>query len=122
MESQTSPQKIEPPQGLAAGKSPESTLWQQVPAPRLRADDRVRAEGKFLYAGSRKFDIQGVTYGPFRPDAGGHRGRQVFPIRTLPGDKDVRQKSVCLWARLSPCRECGTNGCRWPIRANCSRP
>jgi len=27
--------------------------------------------GKFLAAGERKYRIQGVTYGPFRPDAGG---------------------------------------------------
>jgi len=33
--------------------------------------DRVRADGKFLRLGKRKFFIKGVTYGPFTPDAAG---------------------------------------------------
>src|SRR5919198_1457898 len=32
---------------------------------------RIRARGKFLWAGEEKFYIRGVTYGPFHPDAGG---------------------------------------------------
>ena len=41
------------------------------PRPRLAPDIRIRAEGKFLYAGDEKFDVQGVTYGPFRPSEDG---------------------------------------------------
>ena len=33
---------------------------------------RARAEGKFLFAGSEKLYVRGVTYGTFRPDADGH--------------------------------------------------
>src|SRR5258706_11085412 len=29
---------------------------------------RVRTAGKFLYAGSEKFWVKGVTYGAFKPD------------------------------------------------------
>ena len=32
---------------------------------------RPRAAGKFLFAGSEKLYVRGVTYGPFRPDADG---------------------------------------------------
>lgn len=32
----------------------------------------VRAVAKFFFEGERKFFVKGITYGPFRPDAGGH--------------------------------------------------
>ena len=32
---------------------------------------RIRARGKFLWAGDQKFYVRGVTYGPFHPDADG---------------------------------------------------
>src|SRR5438094_384780 len=34
---------------------------------------RVRVDGKFLARGADRFRIQGVTYGPFAPGAGGHQ-------------------------------------------------
>lgn len=34
--------------------------------------DRVRARGKFLFAGDTKFWVKGVTYGTFRPGEDGH--------------------------------------------------
>src|SRR5713226_6397319 len=34
----------------------------------LRSDSRPRAAGKFVFVGSEKLYIRGVTYGPFRPD------------------------------------------------------
>jgi len=39
--------------------------------PRLAVDSRVRVGGKYLYAGSEKFTIQGVAYGPFCPGPDG---------------------------------------------------
>lgn len=33
--------------------------------------ERVRAAGKFFYAGDRKFYVKGVSYGPFQPGADG---------------------------------------------------
>ena len=32
----------------------------------------VRVQAKFFHEGDRKFFVQGVTYGPFAPDADGH--------------------------------------------------
>src|ERR1043165_1880576 len=32
---------------------------------------RLRAKGKFLFLGEKKFFIHGVTYGPFRPESDG---------------------------------------------------
>jgi O-antigen biosynthesis protein len=37
----------------------------------LWSDDRPSAPGKFLYVGDRKLWVRGVTYGTFRPNAGG---------------------------------------------------
>jgi beta-galactosidase/beta-glucuronidase len=37
--------------------------------------DRVRVDGKFFRAGSRKFYVKGVTYGPFAANANG----EMFP-------------------------------------------
>jgi hypothetical protein len=34
---------------------------------KLEDNQWVRVEGKFLFAGSQKLDVKGVTYGPFRP-------------------------------------------------------
>ena len=36
------------------------------------ATQRPRVCGKFIYAGSDKLYIRGVTYGPFRPDENGN--------------------------------------------------
>jgi glycosyltransferase involved in cell wall biosynthesis len=41
------------------------------PILRLARDSRVRVRGKFLYADHARFDVKGVTYGPFRPDENG---------------------------------------------------
>ena len=35
------------------------------------ARDRVRVHAKFFFRGDRKFFLQGITYGPFHPDAAG---------------------------------------------------
>ncbi len=37
----------------------------------LRSGSRPRAAGKFVFVGSEKLYIRGVTYGPFRPDEQG---------------------------------------------------
>jgi len=42
-------------------------------------DARVRARGKFLFAGERKLWVKGVTYGTFAPAADGHQ----FPDRPI---------------------------------------
>ncbi|MEE2886682.1 MAG: glycosyl transferase, partial [Planctomycetota bacterium] len=41
------------------------------PRPHLVEGQRVVVRGKFLYLAGVKFDVKGVTYGPFRPDADG---------------------------------------------------
>lgn len=41
--------------------------------PELLGTDRVRAHGKFLFVGERKFWVKGVTYGTFRPSEDGHQ-------------------------------------------------
>lgn len=43
----------------------------QRPLLHLAREGRVVARGKFLYADHARFDIKGVTYGPFRPDESG---------------------------------------------------
>ena len=47
----------------------------QVPRLERRngADQRVRADGKFLRTGRDRFLVRGVTYGTFAPDAGGYQ-------------------------------------------------
>ncbi len=42
-----------------------------APAHPNGASPRLSARGKFLFAGSEKFYVRGVTYGPFRPRADG---------------------------------------------------
>jgi GT2 family glycosyltransferase len=61
------------PQPLAISTKPTAAL----PRLRLESHQPIRAAGKFLFAGSEKFLIKGVTYGPFGPDAqnGGYRDR-----------------------------------------------
>ena len=44
------------------------------PMARVRATDRVRVHGKFLFQGDEKLYVRGVTYGPFRPTADGEYG------------------------------------------------
>jgi O-antigen biosynthesis protein len=34
--------------------------------------NRVRRDGKFFRLGSEKFQVKGVTYGPFAPNSDGH--------------------------------------------------
>lgn len=61
---------------------------------------RVRVEGKFLRAGSRKLYLRGVTYGPFRPDEAGceyHTPEQVdrdFALMARAGFNTVRTYTV----------------------------
>lgn len=50
---------------------PTVAAAESLPVPGPAVDQRVRAEGKFLYVGREKFDIKGVTYGPFRPTEDG---------------------------------------------------
>lgn len=44
---------------------------------------RLRVEGKFIYAGDQKFWIRGVTYGAFRPDA---NGREYHDLNVIEND------------------------------------
>jgi GT2 family glycosyltransferase len=44
---------------------------------------RLRAKGKFLFAGDEKFYIKGVTYGAFRPD---DQGREYQDLRRIEAD------------------------------------
>src|SRR6266511_1007604 len=41
-------------------------------SPEIPGDPRPRVMGKFLWAGNAKLYVRGVTYGAFRPDAGGN--------------------------------------------------
>jgi O-antigen biosynthesis protein len=43
----------------------------ESPPPGLVPDRRVRVDGKFFSRGGGRFRVQGVTYGPFAPDAAG---------------------------------------------------
>jgi GT2 family glycosyltransferase len=38
----------------------------------VSANSRIRPVAKFFFEGGRKFFVKGVTYGPFKPDAGGN--------------------------------------------------
>jgi hypothetical protein len=50
-----------------------------LPAPRSAdADEPVRVQGKFFFAGERKHFVKGVTYGPFAPETHGAQ----FPEHT----------------------------------------
>lgn len=64
MESSTSPHKTDPESGTHEAVSLN-------PRPHLVEGQRVVVRGKFLYLAGVKFDVKGVTYGPFRPDADG---------------------------------------------------
>ncbi|MEE9125878.1 MAG: glycoside hydrolase family 2 TIM barrel-domain containing protein, partial [Planctomycetota bacterium] len=50
------------------------------PQLRLARDHRVQVRGKFLYADGQKFDVKGVTYGPFRPDESGCEYRDLATV------------------------------------------
>ncbi|MCA8956094.1 MAG: glycosyltransferase [Planctomycetes bacterium] len=52
--------------------------------------DRVRAMGKFLYVGDAKFDVKGVTYGPFRPEASGSEYHDAETV-----ERDFRAIAAC---------------------------
>ena len=59
------------PAGPSAPLPAASHAWQ---APSMAAGHepaRVRVGGKFLFLGRDKFYVRGITYGPFRPEAGG---------------------------------------------------
>src|SRR5574340_383631 len=52
-------------------RGPRLAVVHAQPEPGREASERlvrVRTSGKFLYAGSEKFWVKGVTYGAFRPD------------------------------------------------------
>lgn len=85
MESSTSPRKTTPEPlvsdlapgplhdagpGAVPGSSPVAGVGPTA-SPCLAGSLRVRVMGKFLYVGAEKFDVKGVTYGPFRPDEEG---------------------------------------------------
>jgi beta-galactosidase/beta-glucuronidase len=48
---------------------------------KFQADQRPGAAGKFLFVGSDKFFIKGVTYGAFRPDDAGLEFQDTAQIR-----------------------------------------
>ena len=47
--------------------------------PRFGVDLRPSVKGTFIWVGDEKFYVRGITYGPFRPDAGGND----FPDRAM---------------------------------------
>jgi O-antigen biosynthesis protein len=49
--------------------------------PFISIDNRPTAKGKFIFAGSEKFFIRGVTYGAFRPDAEGNEYHDLDVIK-----------------------------------------
>jgi GT2 family glycosyltransferase len=59
----------------------------QAPAPER---ERVRVDGKLFARGQRRFRVQGVTYGPFAPDA----ARSPFPSPARVADDFVRMAAV----------------------------
>ena len=73
-----------------------SATLQQAPSPlpvivtEGKRAPRPVSRGKFLWAGSRKLCIRGVTYGTFRPDAEGH---EYPPYEVV--DRDFRQMAAC---------------------------
>jgi len=64
----------------------------QKPILHLARDSRVRVRGKFLYADHRRFDIKGVTYGPFRPD---ESGSEYHDLATVDRDFAAITASGC---------------------------
>ena len=62
--------------------------------------DRVQVKGKFLYVGSQKFFIKGVTYGTFAPQANGDQFppkevvQQDFALMAAHGFNSVRTYTV----------------------------
>lgn len=54
---------------INAGESSQT----MIQAPIDLSTQRPRVKGKFLYLGSEKFFIRGVTYGAFPPNSGGHQ-------------------------------------------------
>lgn len=62
--------------------------------------DRVRVAGKYLYAGSERISIKGVTYGPFKPTPDGceyhdpERVRRDFELMAQSGLTCVRTYTV----------------------------
>ena len=59
-------------------------------AVRELASGRVRVDGKFLARGGRRFRVQGVTYGPFPPDADG----RPFPAPPRVGADFAQMRGV----------------------------
>src|SRR3954471_16352710 len=65
----------------------------QPPAP---ARHRARVDGKFFARGGRRLRVQGVTYGPFAPAAGGEpfpppaRAAEDFALMAAAGVNAVR--------------------------------
>ena len=61
---------------------------------------RLNVHGKFLFRNGAKYDINGVTYGPFRPDASGseyhdlNQVRQDFAQMRLHGINTVRTYTI----------------------------
>src|SRR5258708_2304132 len=61
---------------LTGGSAKEQMTVAQA---RSRTTPRPRVQGKFLFAGTEKLYIRGVTYGTFRPDADGNE----YPAREV---------------------------------------
>ncbi len=64
--------------------------------PRGAVSQRPRVRGKFLFVGNEKFWVRGVTYGTFRPDAGGNEFH----------DRELVERDFAQMARM------GLNGVR----------
>lgn len=61
--------------------APQPAAFADTGTAALQARDGVRVDGKFFSAGGRRFRVQGVTYGPFAPDAAGEPFPVAAPMR-----------------------------------------
>jgi GT2 family glycosyltransferase len=81
--------------------------------PETPAAARVRLDGKFLRLGGRRVRVQGVTYGPFAPDAAGdpfpatERVRTDFAMMRGAGVNGVRTYHVPPARLFDAAEECG---------------
>ncbi len=67
----TKTKDIDSPGLFSDTHTPELLAPKATISPPSRPWARLRIDGKFLQAGSSRFHVRGVTYGPFRPDESG---------------------------------------------------
>jgi GT2 family glycosyltransferase len=74
---------LKPPADAAVGASRNGVAAAALPC-------RLRLDGKFFARGSRRWRAQGVTYGPFRPNAAG----EPFPSAAVVADDFARMSAL----------------------------